>query len=171
LVTDLRTLSLVESGGVKLYKQDTALKEWLERLIESFAMRATALDTAINLELEDEKLFAHFDPEQMARVLGNLLDNALRYASPGKIEISARQIEAQTEIQVCDEGPGLPQEALEQVFERFYRGERSRTHRKDGSGLGLAIAKAIVEAHGGTLKANNHREGGCVFTIVLPNDP
>ncbi len=170
LVSDLRTLSLVESGGVKLHKQDVRLKDWLERLTASFQLRAHELGSSITLDVYSETLKASLDSEQMTRVFSNLLDNALRYASPSEITVSARNAENGVKLSVQDKGAGLPQETLEQVFERFYRGDRSRTSRKEGSGLGLAIAKAIVEAHGGKLEAQNALAGGAVFTIYLPNE-
>ncbi len=167
LVADLRTLSLVESGGISLNFQDINLKPFLERLSGSFSLRAAELGSSLKLDVYPDTLTANFDPEQMTRVLSNLIDNALRYASPGEIELKARKLEDKLVLSLRDHGPGLPQEALEQVFERFYRTDRARTSRKEGSGLGLAIAKAIVEAHGGRLEAQNHLDGGAQFTLTL----
>ena len=169
LVADLRTLSLVESGGISLAFEKVSVKTFLERISTGFSLRAQELGSSLELDIYPENLSTKFDPEQMTRVLSNLIDNALRYASPGTIEIKARRFEEGLKLSVRDHGPGLPQEALEQVFERFYRTDRARTSRKEGSGLGLAIARAIVEAHGGRLEAENHLEGGVQFELSLPD--
>jgi two-component system, OmpR family, sensor histidine kinase BaeS len=166
LVDDLRTLSLAESGGLPLKIQNVDVVPFLQRLCDSFKTKAN--DVGVELKLEAKPFTAKFDPEAMMRVLSNLLENALRYASPGIVHLIALQENSGVIFQVRDSGPGLPKEALEQVFERFYRADSSRTNRREGSGLGLAIAKAIVHAHGGTIKAVNASEGGAVFTIHLP---
>jgi two-component system, OmpR family, sensor histidine kinase BaeS len=166
LVDDLRTLSLAESGGLPLKIQNVEVTPFLNRLCDSFKTRAR--DVGVELKLEAKPFTAKFDPEAMMRVLSNLLENALRYASPGVVRLTALEENSGVIFQVRDSGPGLPKEALEQIFERFYRADSSRTNRREGSGLGLAIAKAVVNAHGGTIKAVNHSEGGAVFTIHLP---
>jgi two-component system, OmpR family, sensor histidine kinase BaeS len=140
----------------------------LQRLFDAFKSRASDVNVELRLELTPEPFIATFDPDGMMRVLSNLLDNALRYASPGVVAFGAMPSVSGLKLWVRDYGSGLPEEALKQIFERFYRADSSRTNRKEGSGLGLAIAKAIVEAHSGTIEAANHPEGGAVFTIYLP---
>lgn len=169
LVDDLRTLSLAESGGLPLKIQSVEVVPFLQRLCDSFKTRAS--DVGVEIKLEAKPFIAKFDPEAMMRVLSNLLENALRYASPGVVRLVAVQENSGVIFQVRDSGPGLPKEALVQVFERFYRADSSRTNRREGSGLGLAIAKAIVNAHGGTIKAANSSEGGAIFTLHLPSTP
>jgi two-component system sensor histidine kinase KdpD len=110
------------------------------------------------------------DSVLMAQVLINLLDNALKYSPPdGIIELTAKIRENQLEIEVDDQGPGIPQESLKQVFNKFFR--LSRKEDATGTGLGLAISKGIVEAHGGTIRAENMPAGGLriVFTLPLAN--
>ncbi len=169
LVNDLRTLSLAESGGMELKKEQVELAGYLAGVLELFRPRAVEAGLELVLRIPPQ-LYAPLDPNQMRRVLNNLLDNAVRYASPGRVEVSARASYENVEIEVRDAGPGLSREALERVFDRFYRGDASRTRAegKGGSGLGLTIARAIVEAHGGKLAAANHPQGGAVFTIYLP---
>ena len=165
LVDDLRTLSLAESGGLPLKVQNVEVVPFLQRLCDSFKARAS--EVGVELKLEATPFNARFDPDNMMRVLSNLLENAMRYASPGVVTVLARQENAGITFKVRDHGPGLPKEALTQVFERFYRADASRSSRREGSGLGLAIAKAIVHAHGGTINAVNHPTAGAVFTVQL----
>jgi two-component system, OmpR family, sensor histidine kinase BaeS len=169
LVEDLRTLSLAESGGLPLKIQSVEVLPFLQRLCDSFKTKAK--DAGVEIKLEAKPFTAKFDPEAMMRVLGNLLENALRYASPGVVRLVALQENSGIIFQVRDSGLGLPEGTLEQVFERFYRADSSRTNRREGSGLGLAIAKAVVNAHGGMIQAANASEGGAIFTIHLPAQP
>ncbi len=168
LVDDLRTLSLAESGGLPLKKQPVDVHSFAQRMIDAFKIKAADANVELRLEVTPTTLQATFDPDNMMRVLGNLLENALRYASPGVVTFSAKREASGVTFSVRDTGPGLPKETLQQVFERFYRADSSRTNRREGSGLGLAIAKALVEAHGGKIEATNDARGGAVFTLHLP---
>lgn len=168
LVDDLRTLSTAESGHLELTPTPVRVADYLRGLLDSLAVRAAEAGATIRLEPVPEDLSAAFDPDRIARVLGNLLDNALNYATPGAIDVSALQEGDELRITVRDHGQGLPPGDEARVLERFYRGDPSRTRNDTGSGLGLSIAKAITEGHGGRLEATNHPDGGAVFTVVLP---
>jgi two-component system sensor histidine kinase KdpD len=106
----------------------------------------------------------------MTQVLVNLLDNALKYSTVDSgIELTARIKGDMLEVAVADHGPGIPEEDLQSVFDKFYR-----VHRPEGvsgTGLGLAICKGIVEAHGGLIRAENREGGGAKFTVALPLAP
>jgi two-component system sensor histidine kinase BaeS len=169
LVDDLRTLTLAESGGMKLELRETALQPFLGAVLESFAPRASSAGIGLKLEVVPNDLKARIDETQINRVLNNLLENALKHSETKQIAISTTLESNIITISVRDYGKGLSNENLERAFERFYRGDASRTRGTDGSsGLGLAIARAIVEAHHGKLEAGNHPNGGAVFTIMLP---
>jgi two-component system, OmpR family, sensor histidine kinase BaeS len=169
LVDDLRTLSLAESGGMKLELKETALQPFLGAVLESFSPRATSASIALKLEVIPPDLKARIDETQITRVLNNLLENALKHSGTKQITVSATLEPEFVHVSIRDYGKGLSNENLERAFERFYRGDASRTRGTDGSsGLGLAIARAIVEAHHGKLEAGNHPDGGAVFTILLP---
>ncbi|MBX3140339.1 MAG: HAMP domain-containing protein [Trueperaceae bacterium] len=168
LVDDLRTLSTAESGHLELTPRTVKVADYLRTLLDSLAGRAAEAGATLDLDPIPEGLSATFDPDRIARVLGNLLENALRYATPGTVTVSAEREGDRLRIAVRDHGPGLPPGDEERVLERFYRGDPSRTRHEAGSGLGLAIAKAIAESHGGRLEAANHPQGGAVFTVVLP---
>jgi two-component system, OmpR family, sensor histidine kinase KdpD len=100
-------------------------------------------------------------------VMANLLENAVRYShEKTQIDIEARQVEDEIQIQVLDHGPGIAPEHLERVFEKFYRLHQSEN--VSGTGLGLSISRGIVEAHGGRVWAENRPGGGAIFTVALP---
>lgn len=186
LVEDLRMLSLSEGGSLTLALQDLELEPVLRRSLEAFGTSATEVGATLRLADVTPGLRAEFDPDRIAQVVGNLLDNALRHAGPVLVEVGADRVAPAATVDgrplarvwVRDHGPGLPRDATEQVFERFYRADEARSRSQEGaaigaggSGLGLAIARAIVEAHGGTITAANHLEGGAVFAFTLPQKP
>jgi two-component system sensor histidine kinase KdpD len=109
------------------------------------------------------------DPVLFEQVLFNLLDNAAKYAAPETtITLRARKAGAVVTIQLLDEGPGMPDEDRERVFDKFYR-VRATDKKRAGTGLGLAIARGFMEAMGGTITAANRSDGsGAVFTLILP---
>ena len=104
-------------------------------------------------------------PRALRRCLTNLVDNALKFGKRAMIRVEDGTALI---IRVCDEGPGIPQESLEQVFEPFYRLESSRSRDTGGTGLGLSIARDVVQAHGGTLTLRNRPEGGLMAELRLP---
>ncbi len=170
LVTGLRDLSLAEGGGLPLERQQVYLKPFLTRICDGFQASAAEAGLELTLTPVAPNLRISADPDQLGRVFGNLLSNALRYAAPGRAELGAAPSSVGVSLWLRDHGPGI-QGDPERLFERFFQEEASRTRYADGekgSGLGLSIARAIVQAHGGTLIAANHPGGGAVFTVTLP---
>ncbi len=109
------------------------------------------------------------DSEQLTGVLRNLLANARRHAGEqGRVELSAVARGSSLTIRIDDDGPGIPAEERERIFDRFYRSEAARERESGGSGLGLAIAKAIVERHGGRIRAEESPLGGARLAVELP---
>lgn len=169
LVDDLRTLSLAEGGGLDLAVEPVSVAEFARQLLDGFAARAELAGATLELGPVPSDLEARFDRARVARVLGNLLDNSLRHAAPGVVELGVAARGRELRFSVRDHGPGLPAGDPERLFERFYRGDPARTRgEKGGSGLGLSIARALTEAHGGRLVAADHPGGGAVFTVILP---
>ena len=116
-------------------------------------------------------IVAGADPDLFDRLVWNLLGNAVKFSPRGGlVEVRLRYTNRGTEMEVADQGPGIPEEQLEKVFERFFRTDESRTpgEESSGTGLGLAIAKAIVELHQGEITAENRPEGGAVFRVLIP---
>ncbi len=176
LVDDLRTLALAEAGQLKLERQPVDLAGLVERMVERFKPQAAQRQVTLRLENglssgagKDASVLVDLDPLRVEQILNNLLSNALRFAPPaGEIVIGLARAGSQVQVSVRDSGPGIPEEALPHIFERFYRADRSRSRSEGGTGLGLAIALHLAEAHGGTLVAANDPQGGAVFTLSLP---
>lgn len=163
LVHNLIETTRLESGAVQLKKEPYPIEDVvgtaLERLDKLLAGREVKTDLPEDLPL------VPLDPVLMELVFVNLIENAVRHTPAGTaIELAARQREAFLDIAVSDRGPGLPAEDLERVFEKFYRA----TQAAGGAGLGLAICKAVVEAHGGVIRAVNRSGGGAEFRLTLP---
>jgi len=173
LVEDLRTLALAESGQLKLERQDVDLAALVQQVIERFRPQAEAHGVTLQVNAGVGIPLVRVDPLRVEQILGNLLSNALRYSPQGgQILLALSQSggagHPRAQVQVHDQGPGIPAEALEHIFERFYRADRARSRAEGGSGLGLAIARQLAEAHGGSLTVANHPQGGAVFTLELP---
>ncbi|MBN2549034.1 MAG: HAMP domain-containing protein [Anaerolineales bacterium] len=170
LVDDLRTLALAESGQLQLERTPTDLPALVERTAGRFRSQADSrqVDLRVNTPSAVPAPLM-LDPMRIEQILGNLISNALRYTPQGgSIVLDTTRASNQIQVQVHDSGPGIAPEALPHVFKRFYRADRSRNRQEGGSGLGLAIARQLAEAHGGSLTAANHPQGGAVFTLSLP---
>ncbi|MCI0649245.1 MAG: ATP-binding protein, partial [Chloroflexi bacterium] len=168
LVDDLRTLSLSEAGELPLTRRPTPPAELLERAVAAHAPQARQKEIALQVEAAAGLPAVDVDPDRMAQVLDNLVGNALRYTpAGGRISLGARPDPAGVVLMVEDSGPGVPAGELPFIFERFYRGDKSRQRAAGGSGLGLAIARAIVEAHGGRIAAESAPGEGLAVAIEL----
>jgi len=136
-------------------------------------LRARAADKKITLENRlPGDLFVHADADRVQQVLFNLVDNAIKYGKPeGQVIVSAAWTDQKTvEVRVEDNGPGIPPDATDRVFERFYRVDRARSREQGGTGLGLAIVKHIVQSHGGEVGVNSELGKGSVFHFTLPQE-
>jgi signal transduction histidine kinase len=168
LVNDLRTLSLAEAGKLSLQLQTIDLAGLTRSIVSSFEARAGEKSVRLELATPDQ-LQVKLDPNRYHQVLGNLLENALRHTpEDGFVRVNLEARELSAELTVRDSGVGIPPEAIEQIFERFYRVDSSRNRASGGSGLGLAIVRAVVEAHGGIILARNAQGGGAEFRVSLP---
>jgi two-component system, OmpR family, sensor histidine kinase BaeS len=168
LVQDLRTLSLADAGQLQLETRVFNLAAKIREITSGF--EPSAQQKRVKLEVRaPERLELHGDPDRIAQVLSNLLDNALRYTPEhGTVCITLESTQNTARVIVSDSGQGLPSESLEHVFDRFYRVDESRNRSSGGSGLGLAIARTILELHGGKISVQNRLEGGAEFVCALP---
>ncbi|MCS7067980.1 MAG: ATP-binding protein [Meiothermus sp.] len=171
LVEDLRTLSLADAGRLNLVMRELELAELTRRVASGFQAALEARQIGLELKLE-EPIPVKGDPDRLAQVIGNLLNNALAHTpAQGKIVLEAGRSASLAYLKVQDTGPGIPEEALPKVFDRFYRAEASRSRATGGSGLGLSIVKTLVELHAGRVTAQNGPEGGALFELQLPLNP
>jgi signal transduction histidine kinase len=170
LVEDLRTLALADAGQIDLERTPTDLFSLVERVVEQYQPQAATHQVRLVL-LPPFPLMPplSLDPIRLEQMLSNLLSNAMRYTPPdGQIDVAITVIQKVVRLTVHDSGPGIPEESLPFIFERFYRADKSRSRTEGGSGLGLAIARNLARAHGGDLTATNHASGGALFTLTLP---
>nr|WP_281063599.1 ATP-binding protein [Halobacillus andaensis] len=118
-----------------------------------------------------EEVYARVDPTRFKQVVMNVLDNAIHYSpADTTVQVTVESETDYTKILVQDEGPGVPEEAVDHLFERLYRVEKSRSRAHGGSGLGLSIVKEIIHAHGGEVRARNGSQGGLVVTMKWPKE-
>ena len=172
IVGDLLLLARADNGRLDLEREPVRLDSLAQALAETYQARAQEQGVTLDVDAP-APVRVQGDERWLYQLLGNLLDNALKFTPPGGTVTVAVRPQADTVwLTVRDTGPGIPEASLERVFERFYQEDLSRTRgQKPGSGLGLAIAAWIVQAHGGRISAANQAEGGALFTVVLPRRP
>ena len=167
LINEFFDITRFSLTHLELEKGDTDLKRMLEQMCSEFGPVLAQRGMTCRLDLPGE-LRAVCDPDKMARVFDNLLNNACHYAYPNSVlRVAARAEGAQIVLTFRNAGPTIPPEKLSRMFEQFFRLDASRGTRTGNAGLGLAIAKEIVEAHGGTITARSEREE-VLFTVTLP---
>jgi two-component system OmpR family sensor kinase/two-component system sensor histidine kinase BaeS len=171
LVEDLSTLSLAETGSLELNIQTLLVKELLQDVVTSFSGQAEENNIQLRLDYPDELegLMLEGDWHRLDQVFGNLVTNALRYTSEsGEINLSVDKTDQAVRITIQDTGAGIPPEDIPFVFDRFWKGDKTRARSSGGSGLGLAIARQLVSAHGGTIRVESEEGAGTRFTVELP---
>jgi two-component system sensor histidine kinase BaeS len=170
LIDDLRLLSLVDAGALSLNRRAVDPRALLERAALAHMVQAEQQGLTIRVEASDSLPAVLVDTDRMAQVLNNLVSNALRHTGEGEIRLTAREAEnRRIVIEVHDTGSGIAPDDLPYIFDRFYRANPARTREgSQSAGLGLAIAKAIVEAHGGSISVASTVGVGTTFTIALP---
>lgn len=170
LVDDLRTLSLAESGRLPLVHEPVNVGDLLADVITSFGAQAESAGIDLRRLPAEGMLTVAGDAGRLDQVLSNLVANALRHTPRGgRITLAAAATPEGIQIAVSDSGEGIPAEDLPFIFDRFWRGDRARTHVEgSGSGLGLAIANQLVKAHQGELTVASTLGQGTTFTLILP---
>jgi signal transduction histidine kinase len=169
LVDDLRELTLAEAGQMRLNRGQLDLAETLRSVATAVQPQAAAQGIAVTVDVPASLPLAHADPVRIQQVLLNLVGNSLRYTPEGgTITLTAAQAGEDVVLSVSDTGPGIDAKDLPHIFDRFYRGDPSRSRSTGGHGLGLAIVKRWVEAHGGRVWAENGPIGGASLCFTLP---
>jgi two-component system phosphate regulon sensor histidine kinase PhoR len=169
LIEDLLTISELESGRIRMNLQNVALRQLADKVLGDLGARARSKQVTLANELPDVMVRA--DAERLQQVLGNLVDNAIKYGrNEGSVTLTGRPSNGDAfEVCVSDDGPGIPADALERVFERFFRVDKARSREQGGTGLGLSIVKHIVQSHGGKVWARSELNQGAAFFFTLPS--
>jgi signal transduction histidine kinase len=167
---DYLTAAGFEVISLALECQAVNLGEIAESTANLFEAEAADKGIVLTVQVEPDLPTVTADPQRVGQVIGNLLSNALRYApaSTGQVMLTVQPVEQGVTLSVSDNGPGIPAADLPHLFDRFWRGEKSRTRSARGAGLGLAIAKQLVEMHGGRIGVESTPGGGSKFWFMLP---
>ena len=169
LVEDLRTLALADAGELVLNKRLLSLSQFCQETLVRFEPQAQGKDIRLTADCEGENLLVEVDKERLQQIYDNLMQNALRYTPAGGfIRLTFTQQGQHAICRVHNSGSQLSAEAQRHLFERFYRSEKARDRSTGGTGLGLSIARKLAEAHGGSLRGQNHPSEGVVFELSLP---
>jgi two-component system phosphate regulon sensor histidine kinase PhoR len=170
LIEDLLTISRLESGQIVLNLQNVELRPVADDVLSDLQARAGEKQIALENQVAPPALAVKADADRLQQVLFNLVDNAIKYGrAEGQVWIGACSTDHQTvEVSVRDNGPGIPSESLDRIFERFYRVDKARSREQGGTGLGLAIVKHIVQSHGGEVRVKSELGQGTTFFFTLP---
>jgi two-component system, OmpR family, sensor histidine kinase KdpD len=165
LIGNLLNESRIESGALKLVTRITEMKDIIDAAIRQLGDRL--FGHKLNISSGDSAIFVNVDFGLFVQVLVNILDNACKFSpADSEIDITVAIKDKTVLIKIADRGFGIPPEDLSRIFDKYYRVQRSM--KVPGIGLGLSICKGIVEAHNGTIVAENRPGGGTVITITLP---
>jgi two-component system phosphate regulon sensor histidine kinase PhoR len=170
LIDDLLTISRLESGKTLLNLTRLDMRQAADRAIEDLLPKAREKNVQLVNETPAE-LLARADSDRIQQVFSNLIDNAIKYGrADGTVVVDGRETDdGKIEMSVSDDGPGIPPDSLERIFERFYRVDKARSREQGGTGLGLSIVKHIVQSHGGKAWASSQPGSGSVFCFTLEN--
>jgi len=174
LVEDLRILALADSGELRMEWKLTDVPALVAQILEQFKPKMDARQVKLEFDLEPFETCSRLkvDPGRIEQIVVNLMSNALRYTPlQGTIRVGLACKNQTATLTIQDSGPGIPEEALPHIFERFYRGDQGRSREGGGTGLGLTIARQLARAHGGDLTAANVHPVGAKFTLTISGDP
>ena len=172
LIEDLLALSQLEADQIALSYARVPLASLVERTFEDLTDRAANRGIGLKADL-DKDLQVWVDPDRLLQVLQNLIDNGIKYGRrDGSVVVkaSATTEDGFVQIQVIDDGPGIPESARDRVFERFFRVDKARSREQGGTGLGLAIVKHIIQSHGGRVWLETNEGNGAAFCFTVPVD-
>jgi signal transduction histidine kinase len=169
LVNELQELSLAEAGELRLVYQAEDTADLVKQAVAPWEPKMAAKEVSLSLDLPVGLPLVNIDWQRINQVLHNLLENAVAHTRRGgTINVAAADLGSWVEVSVADTGEGIPPEDLPNIFERFYRVDKSRARVTGGSGLGLTIAKRLVEAHGGNITVESKLGKGTCFSFTLP---
>ena len=169
MINDLLDLARSDAGKLRIEPEPTPVRPLAQRIGRQMRPNFESKEQRFTVNVEKDLPDIDADPGRIGQVLANLLTNANKYSPEGsQIRLAATKVGDEVEFAVSDDGPGLDDEQLEHVFDRFWRADSSESQSVGGTGLGLAIAKSLVELHGGAISANSTPGEGATFRFVLP---
>ncbi|MCB8966446.1 MAG: HAMP domain-containing protein [Ardenticatenaceae bacterium] len=169
MIEDLRLLSLADTGRLSLREEPVNVAEVVDAVVARLTPLAQRHVVTLEADVKHLKLAVLGDADRLQQALGNLIDNAIRHTPQGgRVRVTAVREANTIHVSVADTGSGIPASDLPYIFERFWRGDKSRSRHSGGSGLGLAIVQQIVTLHGGTVRVASPPGAGAIFTISLP---
>jgi two-component system sensor histidine kinase BaeS len=169
LLNDLLDLARSDAGRLAIRPQPTEVAPLIEDVVRTMRGQTETGGQTLAESIQPGLPPIYVEPDRIRQILVNLLTNAHEYSPEGaSIGVSARGVGAEVEISVSDDGPGIPEDQLERIFDRFTRGDAGLTQRVGGTGLGLAISKSLVELHGGSITAESSVGRGSTFRVRLP---
>ena len=171
MVNELLDVVTIESGELKLNLEPCNVALLVEKCVYVINIEASKKKSRIHFTVPEERMVFHLDAAKMKQVIDNMLTNAVKYSPPGsdiKVRAQLSTDNATFSIGVKDQGPGIPENERDKLFKDFGRLSVKPTGGEKSTGLGLAICRKIVDAHGGTIVAENQPEGGCEFRVTLP---
>jgi signal transduction histidine kinase len=172
LLNDLLDLARSDAGRLAIRPQPTRLGPLVEDVVRTMRAQTEASEQTLTARIDPNLPLVEAEPDRIRQILVNLVTNAHEYSPErASIEVNARVADDEVEIDVIDNGPGIPPAQLEHIFERFVRGDAGLTQRVGGTGLGLAISRSLVELHGGTIAVDSEVGRGSTFAIRLPLAP
>jgi two-component system sensor histidine kinase BaeS len=172
LLNDLLDLARSDAGRLQVRPQPTEVAPLIEDVVRTMRAQTQSTSQTLSEEVGAGLPLISVEPDRIRQILVNLITNAHEYSPEGaSIRVSAAAVGAEVEIAVADNGPGIPEEQLGRIFDRFTRGDAGLTQRVGGTGLGLAISKSLVELHGGSISAESAVGHGSVFRVRLPIAP
>jgi len=168
LATRVLNTSLLESGKIYLQQESYDLKKLVDEVLQAMQLRLQQAEAKVAFSATGNNFLIAMDKLHMQGVLVNLLDNSLKYSDkPVHIDIRLTERNAAIQLSLTDNGPGIPEEYKEKVFEKFFRVPTGNRHNTKGYGLGLSYAAQVMRQHNGSINVNNVSAGGCVFTLTF----
>jgi two-component system sensor histidine kinase BaeS len=169
LISDLQLLSQADSNELNLVRQPENIANIIGQVAESMQQQAKTKGVSLSLDLPSMLPSIEIDALRISQVIRNLLDNAILHTPHGgEVKVTAKEYDGYIAVEVSDTGEGIPEEELPNIFERFYRVDKSRTRATGGRGLGLTIAKRLVEAHGGKIEVHSELGKSTRFSFTIP---
>jgi two-component system sensor histidine kinase BaeS len=169
LLNDLLDLARSDAGRLAIRPEPTEVAPLVEDVVRTMRAQTESTSQSLSEEVQPGLPLINVEPARIRQILVNLLTNAHEYSPEGaSIGVSAHAVGAEVEISVRDNGPGIPEDQLQRIFDRFTRGDAGLTQRVGGTGLGLAISKSLVELHGGSITAESVVGQGSTFRVRLP---